>query len=136
MFENCTIRHKAFGAGTVLSVDETHIRVRFSDEAQTEKIFLYPEAFENFLVLDDEEMQKKAMEDFTAKKAIKDKAKAERSAEFHKMDLARRKERLEKLKKSKKTTTATTKKTTKTAAKKEEVATEVAEEVEELPKAE
>ncbi len=134
MFENCTIRHRAFGSGTVVGVDGTHIRVRFSDENQTEKIFLYPEAFENFLVLEDEEMQKQAMEAFTAKKAEKDKAKAERSAEFHKMDLARRKERAEKLKKSRKSTTATAKKTTK---KTEEPEVEVSkEEVEELPKAE
>lgn len=128
MFENCAIRHKAFGEGTVVAVDETHIRVRFSDENQTEKVFLYPEAFENFLALVDEEMQKLAMNDFASKKAAKDKAKAERSAEFHKMDLARRRERAEKLKKSKKTATATAKKTTKTEEKDEEA--------EELPKAE
>lgn len=48
------IRHKSFGRGTVSALDETHIRVRFEDEALGEKAFPYPAAFEKFLHLEDE----------------------------------------------------------------------------------
>lgn len=110
MFENCAITHKAFGAGTVVFADGSHICIRFSDENQTEKTFLYPEAFETFLTLDDETQQKQAMTDFAAKKAVQKKKQEERTEYFHQMDLARRKERAEKLKKARKTTAAKTSK--------------------------
>lgn len=106
MFENCAIKHKSFGAGTVISTDGTHICIRFSDENQTEKTFLYPDAFETFLVLDDELLQEQAMADFAAKQAHQKKKQKERAEYFHQMDLARRKERAEKLKRTRKTTAA------------------------------
>lgn len=48
-----TVRHKSFGIGTVVSINQTGIRVRFGEN---EKSFLFPDAFNNgFLtVIDDE----------------------------------------------------------------------------------
>lgn len=117
MFENCAITHKAFGAGTVISADEAHICIRFSNEKHAEKTFLYPEAFETFLTLTDETFQKQAMTDFAAKKALQKKKQEERTEYFHQMDLARRKERAEKLKKTRSAAAAKTTKTSKTKAR-------------------
>lgn len=130
MFENCAITHKAFGAGTVIFADEVHICIRFSDENQTEKTFLYPEAFESFLTLADETQQQQAMADFAVKKAIQKKKQEERTEYFHQMDLARRKERAEKLKRTRKTTT------TKAAKTKTSAASDESDETEALAKAE
>lgn len=132
MFENCAVTHKAFGAGIVLSADETHIRIRFSDQEQSEKTFLYPDAFETFLTLTDAAQQQQAMSDFTAKKTLLQKKQEERTRYFHQMDLARRKERAEKLKKTRKTTAA---KTTKPKARTASVS-EISEESEVLAEAE
>ena len=103
MFENCAISHEVFGSGTVMSADETHISIRFSDRKQTEKTFQYPDAFESFLTFAEEEYQNQVMTVLAEKRAVQKKQQAERSAHFHQMDLARRRERAEKLKKTRKT---------------------------------
>ena len=45
VFDNLAVNHKTFGKGTVVSSQGKYITVKF-DKAQ--KIFVYPDAFENF----------------------------------------------------------------------------------------
>jgi hypothetical protein len=50
VFDNLEVRHKKFGNGIVISKQDKYITVRFSD---SQKIFVYPDIFENFLTLAD-----------------------------------------------------------------------------------
>lgn len=49
------VKHKAFGTGTVASVSGEHLIVSFDIG---EKTFIYPDAFFNFLSVDDVEVHK------------------------------------------------------------------------------
>ncbi len=50
IFENLAVNHKSFGVGTVVSYRDKYITVKFD---KTQKIFVYPDAFETFLTLAD-----------------------------------------------------------------------------------
>ncbi len=50
--EGYTVTHKAFGEGRVLSANDHYITVRF---AETDKTFVYPDAFKSFMTIADEE---------------------------------------------------------------------------------
>ncbi|HWR19095.1 MAG TPA: hypothetical protein VN608_05690 [Clostridia bacterium] len=50
------ITHNTFGSGVITKVADDTITVIFADEIG-EKRFLYPEAFEHFLVMDEVDMQ-------------------------------------------------------------------------------
>lgn len=52
---NATVRHKAFGQGTVINVSAGHIDVRFGSQVKT---FQFPQVFEKFLQTDDAELLK------------------------------------------------------------------------------
>ena len=47
---NTTVKHKAFGVGTVVSQDGKYITVQFEGAS---KVFVYPDIFEKFLTLED-----------------------------------------------------------------------------------
>ena len=50
VFENLEVLHSTFGKGVILSKNDKYITVKF-DTCQ--KVFVYPDAFENFLTLKD-----------------------------------------------------------------------------------
>ena len=47
---NLKVNHKSFGGGTVVVMNGKYMTVKF---ASAEKIFVYPDAFESFLTLED-----------------------------------------------------------------------------------
>ena len=78
VLDNLQVKHKTFGAGTVVSYRDKYITVKFS---AAEKIFVYPDAFEKFLTLEDGTVSEEILADLEAsnlaKKQISDKKKAE-----------------------------------------------------------
>ena len=50
VFDNLAVNHKTFGKGTVVSSQGKYMTVKFEN---AQKIFVYPDAFENFLTLAD-----------------------------------------------------------------------------------
>ena len=48
IFDNLEVKHKSFGDGLVISNNGKYMTVKF---ATTQKTFVYPDAFENFLTL-------------------------------------------------------------------------------------
>lgn len=65
LFDNLEVNHKSFGKGTVVSQQGKYITVRFDG---IQKIFVYPEAFENFLTLADGTVPDEIMIDIEAAK--------------------------------------------------------------------
>ncbi len=49
-FVNLKVKHRSFGDGTVVVANGKYLTVKF---ASAEKIFVYPDAFESFLTLED-----------------------------------------------------------------------------------
>lgn len=72
--ENLEVKHKAFGAGVVVSVQGKYMTVRFDS---TEKVFVYPDIFEKFLTLADGTVSDEIIADLNrsneVKKQIQDK---------------------------------------------------------------
>ena len=59
----CKVRHKAFGIGSIISADASHVEVEFVNKTAK---FVYPDAFEKFLKAEDEQLQnniRKCIED-------------------------------------------------------------------------
>ena len=68
VFENLKIKHKTFGDGTVKAVEGKYITASFGT---LEKKFVYPDAFENFLTLDDGTVSQEILEDINRAKMAK-----------------------------------------------------------------
>lgn len=68
LLENLEVSHKAFGKGTVVSVNGKYFTVKF-DTAQ--KTFVYPDIFEKFLTLADGTVSEEINADLAASKAQK-----------------------------------------------------------------
>ena len=68
LFDNLEVNHKSFGKGTVVSHRDKYMTVRF---ANTQKIFVYPDAFENFLTLADGTVSEEIKIDIEAVKRAK-----------------------------------------------------------------
>ena len=62
------VRHKVFGSGQILSLDDAYLIVRF---ACGEKRFVFPDAFGQFLCFDDEQAQAQVTEMLEAKRAAR-----------------------------------------------------------------
>lgn len=74
---NKTVMHKSFGLGTVVAQDEKHITVEFS--GKTSK-FVYPSAFEKFLVPVENDVKEAVNAEIDAIKAAEVAAKAAEAA--------------------------------------------------------
>ena len=68
LVDNLVVNHKTFGLGTVVSHQGKYMTVKF-DGAQ--KIFVYPDAFESFLTLEDGSVSDEIMIDIAAAKRAK-----------------------------------------------------------------
>ena len=78
VFENLEVKHKAFGSGTVVGYNGKYMTVKFQN---TEKVFVYPDAFEKYLTLADgtvsDEIKAAIEASNLAKQTIIDKKNAE-----------------------------------------------------------
>lgn len=63
LVDNLVVNHKSFGLGTVVSHQGKYMTVRFEN---AQKIFVYPDAFENFLTLEDGTVSDEIMIDIAA----------------------------------------------------------------------
>ncbi len=70
IFENLDVKHKAFGAGKVVSKNEQYITVKFESQ---QKIFVYPDIFEKFLTLADDTVSEEILADIALAKEAKQK---------------------------------------------------------------
>ncbi len=68
LVDNLTVNHKSFGVGTVISHQGKYMTVKFGN---SQKIFVYPDAFENFLTLEDGTVPNEIMIDITAARRAK-----------------------------------------------------------------
>ena len=59
------VNHKAWGEGTVISVESERLQVKFSSVGI--KPFVYPDAFEKFLTLEDQDAQNAVLEELKEK---------------------------------------------------------------------
>ena len=78
IFDNLAVRHKSFGVGNVISYDGKYMTVKF-DSAQ--KVFVYPDAFEKFLTLEDGSVSDEISEDLKATKLVKQQIIDKKNAE-------------------------------------------------------
>ena len=65
---NLAVNHKSFGKGVIVSLSGKYITVKF---ASSQKIFVYPDAFESFLTLEDGSVSGEILADIAAAKAAK-----------------------------------------------------------------
>ncbi len=87
---NQKVRHTVFGNGTVLAMTDKYLTVLFDNGIYGEKVFVYPDCFESFLVLDDETLQEKSCEDLKShRKQLRDeKARDEAEDRRHQENIA------------------------------------------------
>ena len=52
-----SVTHIAYGSGTIVDVDELHIKVQYEKDGKTRKYY-FPEAFSQYLIIDDSSLQK------------------------------------------------------------------------------
>jgi len=78
ILNNLQVKHKSFGVGTVISHSGKYMTVKFT---AAQKVFVYPDAFERFLTLEDGSVSDEILADLAttnlAKQQILDKKKAE-----------------------------------------------------------
>ena len=70
ILENLEVLHKAFGKGTVVSVNGKYFTVKFES---VQKTFVYPDIFEKFLTLADGSVSPEISADLESLKALKQK---------------------------------------------------------------
>ena len=68
LLDNLIVIHKKFGKGTVCSRQGKYITVNFG---AFQKIFVYPDAFESFLTLEDGTVSGEILEDIDSARRIK-----------------------------------------------------------------
>ena len=78
VLENLQVRHKAFGIGTVISVDGKYLGIQFECGV---KSFVYPDAFEKFLTLADGTVSEEILADLAESRARKEQILAKKQQE-------------------------------------------------------
>lgn len=68
LFDNLEVNHRSFGKGTVVAYQGKYMTVKFN---AAQKIFVYPDAFENFLTLADGSISDEIRIDIEAVKKAK-----------------------------------------------------------------
>jgi len=90
---NEAITHKVFGKGNIVEQDATFITINFNEDI---KKFVYPDAFESFITLNDQDTAK-TLEKVISKRVIKEEA-LEKQREEEKEQLELERQRKEKMK--------------------------------------
>ncbi len=106
---NKIVKHNKYGKGTILEKNQNYLKVQF-ESCEKVTTFLYPDAFEKFLVFEDENLQEHAIKDFNCDKEKKETELLQKRIEYQAYKEEQEKERLDLLKKNKKLTKTTTKK--------------------------
>lgn len=70
----CKVKHKAFGSGTIINEDNSHVEVEFANKVAK---FVYPDAFKKFLVAEDETIQNDIQKQIDEKLLVEEACKAE-----------------------------------------------------------
>ena len=68
LFDNLEVNHRSFGKGVVVAYQGKYMTVKFNT---AQKIFVYPDAFENFLTLADGSVSEEIRIDIEAVKKAK-----------------------------------------------------------------
>ncbi len=68
VLENLSVKHKAFGDGTIVSTNGKYLTIKFN---AMQKIFVYPDIFEKFLTLSDGTVPSEILVDLDAAKAAR-----------------------------------------------------------------
>ena len=68
VLENLSVRHKAFGIGTVVATQGKYMTVRFGCG---DKSFVYPDSFERFLTLSDGTVSEEILADLQVSRDVK-----------------------------------------------------------------
>ncbi len=76
--ENTKVKHKAFGAGVIVSSDGKYITVQFEN---VNKVFVYPDIFEKFLTLEDGSISEEILADLAGSKEAKQKIQTKKQEE-------------------------------------------------------
>lgn len=98
---NEQVKHNKFGQGIIRQASEGILKIKF-EAFEAEKIFIYPGAFENFLVFEKESLQQKTMALIQMEKEKKEAEEEVKRKAYEIIEEERRKEKLEKIKKQKK----------------------------------
>ena len=61
------VTHKVFGCGTIIELSNAYLTVNFGD---SEKKFVYPDAFEKYLTSTDPELMEQIDKDIQAKRSV------------------------------------------------------------------
>ena len=80
VLENLEVKHKAFGAGRIASVNGKYILVEFDS---VQKTFVYPDIFEKFLTLADGTVSEEILSDIEASNEAKRKIIEKKNEENH-----------------------------------------------------
>ena len=78
VFDNLAVRHKSFGVGRVISYNGKYMTVKFDT---ADKVFVYPDAFEKFLTLEDGSVSDEISNDLNAAKLAKQQIIDKKNAE-------------------------------------------------------
>lgn len=98
---NEIVLHNKYGKGKIVGVKDNYIKVAFQDSKE-EKIFLYPNGFEKFLVFEDAKLQEDANNALRELKINKKKEEEAKRYFYHQMEIERKKEQLELMKRRRK----------------------------------
>ncbi len=79
VLDNLSVRHKAFGLGTVVATSGKYMTVRF--DGVGDKNFVYPDSFEKFLTLEDGTVSDEILADLAVTNAVKAKIIAAKNEE-------------------------------------------------------
>lgn len=102
---NENVKHTRFGSGAIVDIEEGRVVVKFAEEEE-KKSFIFPDAFESYLKLENAQIQKDVLKQLGQKKDKAALEKKEKIEEYKKKEEDLKEEKLELAKSKKKTTKA------------------------------
>ena len=78
VLDNLAVKHKNFGVGKIVGANGKYITVKFES---VEKVFVYPDAFERFLTLEDGMLSDEILADLASSKQAKQQIIDKKNAE-------------------------------------------------------
>ena len=102
---NENVQHTKFGSGAIVDIERSRVTVKFAEQEE-KKSFIFPDAFESFLKLDNSQFQKDVLKQLHQKKEQVVLDKKIKMQESKKKEEEIKEEKLELAKIKKKTTKA------------------------------
>ncbi len=81
---NEKITHTIFGKGAVISIEDNYLTILFDNSKYGEKVFVYPDSFEQFLSFDNSILQEQTSDALKLKQKIAKDEKAQDAAVYKK----------------------------------------------------